>query len=304
MTASAGSTKVIIVSLLANAGIALSKLGAALFTGSASMMAEAIHSFSDCGNQVLLLHGNKVAQQPPSEKHPLGRGKESFFWSFVVALMLFSLGGLFSIYEGVHKLEHLEPLENPIVGVIVLLIATVLEFFSFMTCAKEAKKSNSFKNFPQWIRETTSADILVLFLENLAALAGLTIALVTLGLAWITGDSTWDAIGSIAVGLLLISVAVILAKEVKSLLIGEAPVTNYKDPISAILESEVNGAKLLKIIAIQHGIDCVVMAYKIFIDNKTISAHDMAVLVNNFEAKVKTQFPEIKWQFSEVDITD
>jgi divalent metal cation (Fe/Co/Zn/Cd) transporter len=222
----------------------------------------------------------------------------------VVALMLFSLGGLFSIYEGVHKLEDPHPLEYAEVAIGVLIVAIILEYFSFMTCVKEARKQPNFKNFRQWIRETTSADILVLFLENLAALAGLTLALATLGLAWITGDATWDAIGSIAVGSLLILVAIVLAKEVKSLLIGEAPVTNYKDPISAILESEIKGAKLLKIIAIQHGIDCVVMAYKIFIDNKTISAHDMAVLVNNFEAKVKTQFPEIKWQFSEVDIID
>lgn len=299
-----GSTKVILVSLMANMGIALSKLAAALVTGSASMMAEAVHSFSDCGNQVLLLYGNHVAKKPANPKYPLGRGKETFFWSFVVALMLFSLGGLFSIYEGVEKLSHLAALSYPVVGILVLSIAIGLESYSFLVCVREVRADPGFRNFRQWIRETTRADLLVLFLEDSAALLGLVIAFIMLGLAWITGDPFWDGVGSITIGVLLIAMALILAREVKSLLIGEAPVKEYAAPIAALLDAVMPGARMLNMIVLQQGIDAVLIAYKIHLNDAEIGAEVAARKVNVFEARVKEAFPEVRWQFTEIDVAD
>jgi cation diffusion facilitator family transporter len=296
-----GSKKVIIISLFANLGIAISKLIGAVFTGSASLLAEAVHSFSDCGNQLLLLYGQHMAAKPPTATHPLGRGREGFFWSFIVALMLFSLGGLFSFFEGLHKMEESGPLHEPVVGVLILLLAVGLEGYSFLACLKEVKAQNRHPSLWQWVRNTTSADLLVIFLEDLAALLGLAIALAALTASWITGDPLWDAFGSVLIGLLLIAVAFILAREIKSLLIGEAANSNYEEKIAGHIQSVLPTAALLRLIAVQTGIDSVLLAYKIKPGPEASDVKEMVGKINEIEAKVRQDFPEVQWQFAEID---
>lgn len=299
-----GSKKVIIISLCANLGIALSKLAAAFFTGSAALMAEAVHSFSDCGNQLLLLYGGWAANRGVSRQYPLGRGKEMFFWSFVVALLLFSMGGMFSLYEGLHKIEHPEPLTYPLVGIIVLLIAVGLEGFSFAACLKEVKHINKHGSLWNWIKHTTAADLLVIFLEDLAALLGLVFALVALLLAWVTGETIFDGIGSCAIGLLLLGTAVVLAREVKSLLIGEAPTEDYETSLNTILQQTLPGARLLKVIVLQQGVGSLLAAYKIHPGEAATDLRSTIAGVNAFESAVKAQHPDVRWQFSELDYAD
>lgn len=296
-----GSKKVIIISLCANFGIALSKLGGAMFTGSAALLAEAVHSFSDCGNQALLLHGQRMAKKPPTLQYPLGRSKELFFWSFVVALLLFTMGGMFSLYEGIHKIQHPEPLKHPLVGVVILLVAVALEGFSFFACIREVGHQNHFGSLWQWIRKTTSADLLVIFLEDFAALLGLMLALCSLGVAWLTGDSFWDGIGSCAVGVLLIAVALVLAREVKPMLIGEMSPKDFQPELEKLLSEVMPGAKLLRLIALQQGVDAVLLAYKIAPGAGFPATKEAIDAVNRFEREVRQRHPEIQWQFAELD---
>lgn len=299
-----GSKKVIIISLLANAGIALAKLGGALFTGSAALLAEAVHSFSDCGNQLLLLYGGHMGEKPPTPQHPLGRAKEGFFWSFVVALMLFSLGGIFSLYEGFHKLENHGELNHPVVGVIILVIAIVLEGYSFWACYQEVKHQNTYGSLWQWVRKTTSADLLVIFLEDLAALLGLIFALFALSMAWITGNSLWDALGSMAIGVLLIVTAFVLAREIKSLLIGEAPSQDYATIAARLVAQHLPGGKVVRVLALQVGIGRVLLAAKIDPGETALTAKEAIAKVNLIEKAMKAECPEVRWQFMELDDTD
>lgn len=296
-----GSKKVIIISLFANLGIALSKLGGALYTGSAALLAEAVHSFSDCGNQALLLYGQHAAAKPPTERYPLGRGKELFFWSFVVALLLFTMGGMFSLYEGIHKMQHAQALEVPLVGIAILLVAVALEGFSFVACLREVKHQNTHGSLWKWIRHTSSADLLVIFLEDFAALLGLLFALAALIMAWATGNSMWDGLGSVAIGVLLIVVAVVLAREVKPMLIGEMSATDYQPKLEALLAEVMPGAKLLRLIALQQGVGAVLLAYKINPGATYPATVEAIAAVNRFELAVRTRFPEIQWQFAEMD---
>lgn len=299
-----GSRKVILLSLTANLGIALSKFTGAALTGSAALLAEAVHSLSDCGNQALLLYGKRMSRKPPSLKFPLGRGKEVFFWSFVVALLLFSMGGMFSLYEGLHKIKHPEPLHHPLLAVIILLVAVVLESFSFLACCREIKRNNPHGSLWKWVCHTMAADILVIFLEDFAALLGLAIAFTSLSLTWITGNSLWDGVGSCCVGVLLICVAGILSNEVKSMLIGEAPAENYRKHLQPLLTTIMPDARLIRLIALQQGVDAVLLAYKIHPGNTPADMHASIEAVNRFESAVRAQHPEVKWQFAELDTTD
>lgn len=301
---SGGSTKVIVISLCANFGIAVSKLAGAMFTGSAALLAESVHSFSDCGNQALLLWGQHVAKKPPNAHYPLGRSKELFFWSFVVALLLFSMGGMFSLYEGSHKLEHPEPLSYPFVGIAILVVAVALEGFSFWACWKEVKHQLHGDTLWQWIKKTTSADLLVIFLEDAAALLGLLFALVALVLAWITGNPMWDAAGSCAIGVLLLVVAVILAREVKQMLVGQMPAFDYQPKIEALLAEKLPGARLVRFIALQQGVGEVLVAYKVHPADMTQPVGSAIAAINAFELAVKAAYPEIRWQFAELDVSD
>ncbi len=224
-----GNKKVIIAALLANAGIAVAKFAAFLVTGAASMQAEAVHSLADSGNQALLLWGGASARKEASAEHPFGYGKERYFWSFVVALVLFSMGSLFAIYEGVSKLLHPHALVSPLVAVAVLVFGILLEGFSFRTAVVEAQPLRRGRSWWAFVRDTKNPELSVVLLEDLGALVGLLIALLGVGLAAYTGDARFDAMGSIAIGVLLGAIAVLLAIEMKSLLIGEGATSEVGD---------------------------------------------------------------------------
>jgi cation diffusion facilitator family transporter len=218
----ADSTRTIFYALGANLAIAVAKTGAAIFTGSSAMLAEAIHSYADSGNQGLLLWGMKQAKRPPSPEYPLGWGKAVFFWSFIVALVLFSLGGLFSLYEGWHKLHAEEGLSYPWVAIGILVFGIVAELISLRACLHEVNKARNGRSLWRWFRTSRQSELVVILGEDIAALLGLVFALIAIATTMITGNPVWDAIGSMTIGALLIVVAVGIGVEIKALLIGQS----------------------------------------------------------------------------------
>src|SRR5690349_12458242 len=215
MAGSGDSTRAIFFALGANFAIAVAKGVAAFFTGSSAMLAETVHSLADCGNQLLLLLGMRQAKAPPSPDYPLGYGKAIYFWSFLVAVMLFSVGGMFSLYEGIHKLSEPEPLKTWWLPVAVLVFSIIAESVSMRACMVEVNKARAGRSLRLWFRESRQAELLVIFGEDLAALIGLILALMAIVLAVVTGNPMWDAIGTLMIGVLLIVVAVFVAIEVK-----------------------------------------------------------------------------------------
>jgi cation diffusion facilitator family transporter len=296
-----GSTKVILYALCANFGIAVSKFIGAYFTGSASLLAEAIHSVADCLNQIFLLVGSKRSRKAPDDRHPLGYGRETFFWGFIVAIFLFSMGGLFAIYEGIHKLQSHEPITNPGVAVGILTFGIILESFSFWACYKEVKKQNTYGSLWTWLKRSTSADLLVIFLEDAAALVGLVVALVATLIGWYTGVAEWDAAGSIAIGVVLVGVAGVIAVEVKALLIGEAPSHDYRAEFSKEISAVFPSGKLLRLIALQTGSSEVMVSFKLLPGAETSLTKDLIDRTNDLERRLKRKFPEIRWLFVEAD---
>lgn len=299
-----GSIRVIVTALLANLGIALAKLVGAVVSGSASLLAESIHSLVDSTNQVFLLIGNKKSQKPADAKHPLGYGREAFFWSFMVAILLFSMGGLFAIYEGIHKLNDKGEVSSPLLGFIILAVSVILEGYSFWACLKEVKNQNQFGSLWKWFKNTKNSELVVIFTEDAAALLGLLIALVSLSLAWITGQSFWDSLGSILVGVVLIIVSVLLSIEVKSFIIGESSTEDIQLFIEKEAVKYFPDGKVLKLIALQTGSDEVMLSYKLHPGN-TIKSLDEAIdRVNELEKKTKATFKSVRWQFVELDKED
>lgn len=304
MSSTGGSTKVIITALIANLGISAAKFIGAFISGSASLLAEAIHSLVDSTNQVLLLVGSKKSIKPPDENHPLGYGREAFFWSFIVAILLFSLGGLFAIYEGIHKLSDHTELNNPLLGLTILIFSVILESYSFWACYKEVKIQKSSMSLWQWFKSTKSSELLVIFTEDFAALLGLIIASLCLTFAWITGNSQWDAIGSLLVGGILVLVALLLSIEIKSFIIGESSNPEIKEFLIREVPHFFPTGRILKCIAVQTGSDEILLSYKIHPGNTQQSLHSGIQLLNELERRTKEQFPSIKWQFVEFDTED
>jgi cation diffusion facilitator family transporter len=301
---SAGSVRVILYALAVNIGIALAKLAGALVSGSASLFAESIHSAVDCMNQVLLLVGGRKAARPPDARHPLGYGREAFFWSFLVAIALLTMGGAYSLFEGIRKLlAHEGKLEHPALGMGILAFGFVMEAFSFRACLREIRTQNRHGSLWNWFRRTTSSDLLVIFTEDLAALLGLALAGACLGLAWITGNAAFDDAGSVAVGLLLLVVASFLATEVKSLLIGETAETDFRTALDGFLALELPGSYVLNLIALQLGPRSVMLSCKLH-PGPTESVKRLIDGINAVERAMKAEFPEIRWQFFEPDFYD
>ncbi len=296
------STSHILQSLVTNAVIAAMKSTAAFFTGSGAMLAEAIHSFADCGNQLLLLRGVKEARRPADAKHPLGYGRNVYFWSFMVALLLFTGGGVFSIYEGVHKLgEPPHVLEHVGWALGILAFSLALETWATIGNVKELHRRRGGTPFFQFLRDTKDSDLVVIFGENAAAVLGLLIALVAIGYATLTGDSRADALGSLLVGLVLVAVAVFLAVEVKSLLIGESA-----DPgiVQAAHELARRGPHILEVrecITMQQGPGEVVVALKIRCA-PDLPAAALSQAINDFERAMRARCPEAKYLFVEPDL--
>ncbi len=293
----------IIQSLVVNLLITACKAVAAFMTHSGAMLAETIHSFADCANQGLLLMGVKQAQRPPDEKHPLGYGRSVYFWSFMVAMLLFSVGGMFSIYEGIHKFHEPEPVENIMWGVGILLFSIVLEGYAAYSNVVEMNKRRGKMGFFTYLKETKDSDLVIIFGENSAAVVGLVLALGFMLASYYTGDGRYDGIGSFAIGVVLIAVAIFLSIEVKSLLIGESadPIINETAKKIAIDHPKI--VELINCITIQQGPGEVLACVKIKCEPH-LTALDVSTLINEFEAQLRSGCPEVKWLYVEPDLQE
>lgn len=301
MAGKADSVRTIFYALGANLAIAVAKTGAAIFTGSSSMLAEAIHSYADSGNQGLLLLGMKRAKRPPSPDYPLGYGKAVFFWSFIVALVLFSLGGLFSLYEGWHKLHSTQGLSYPWVAVGILVFAIAAEAVSLRACLHEVAKVQNGRSLWRWFRESRQSELVVILGEDLAALIGLVLALVAILLTILTGDPLWDALGSMAIGVVLIVVAIGIAIEIKGLLIGQSTDPETEARLKRFLEAHPEVDGVLRLLTLQLGTSLMVA---VKVKMKAASAAELVAGINRAEKAVRAEFPEIQWLFFEPDVVD
>ena len=297
MAGGGDSVRAIFFALGANFAIAVAKGVAAYFTGSGAMLAEAVHSLSDCGNQGLLLLGMKRAKRPPSPDYPLGYGKEIYFWSFLVAIMLFTVGGMYSLYEGIHKLQHPEPLQDWWWAVGVLLFSVVAEWVSTVACLKEAAKEREGRSFFQWFRESRSAELIVVIGENIAALLGLVVALVAIVVSVVTGDPLWDAIGTILIGLLLIVVAVFVAIEIKAMLVGQSMDPRRQAEMHAFIENRPEVGRIVSLITLQLGSEVMVSVQAEMSERQTV--RHLAEEIDAVERALKEAFPEVRWSFFE-----
>ncbi|MEP7298873.1 MAG: cation diffusion facilitator family transporter [Burkholderiales bacterium] len=302
MSAQADSLKSILFALGANFAIAIAKSAGAVFTGSASMLAEAIHSFADCANQALLIWGLREAKRSASAEHPLGHGRAIYFWSFIVALMLFSMGGLFSIYEGAHKLHDTEPVKYAWVAVAILAFGVAAESVSLWGALREIDKERGELTLWQWFRSSRQSELLVIFGEDVAALGGLTLALGFIALSMITGNPMWDAVGSICIGVLLVLVAMLVGVEVKALLVGQSAEPRVLARLRAFIEAQPEVAHVYSLITQQLGAE-IMVAVKARMQP---AASDMALIaaINTVEQRLRTEFTQVRWIFFEPDLAD
>ncbi|QTX03602.1 cation diffusion facilitator family transporter [Agromyces archimandritae] len=296
-----GGTKAIIAAFLANLGIAITKFIAWAVSGSASMLAEGVHSVADAGNQLLLLLGGRQAKRAADREHPFGYGRERYVYAFVVAIILFSVGGVFSIYEGIDKLTHPHALENWWLPVLVLVIAIVLESFSLRTAVKESNQVRGRQSWVQFVRRAKAPELPVVLLEDVAALCGLVFALFGVGLTVLTGDAVWDAVGTLMIGTLLIIVAIVLGIETKSLLVGEG--ANERDAV-AIERAILDGPEVDRIIHIKTlylGPDELLVAAKLSFPAERRLA-EISADTNAIEGRVRAAVPAARVIYLEPDI--
>jgi cation diffusion facilitator family transporter len=295
------STAHIVQSLLVNVVIAAVKAVAAFFTHSGAMLAEALHSFSDCGNQILLLVGVRQARRPPDDRRPFGYGRAVYFWSFMVALMLFLGGGAFSIYEGIHKIETPEPVERVWVGLGILGVSLLLEGGALFSNVRELNRRRGAKPFFRFLRATTDSDLVVIFGENAAAVLGLALAIVALLLAATTHDGRWDGAGGIGIGVVLVAVAVFLGIEVSSLLLGEAAGPEIAEAARDVARQFPSFAQVLNVMTMQQGPGEVLVHVKVAF-HPGLPIEEASRQINDFEARLRAARPEVRWVFVEPDI--
>lgn len=296
-----GSRKAVVAAFLANFGIAVAKLFGFLVTGAASMLAEAVHSAADSTNQGLLLLGGARAKRLPTEEHPFGYGRERYFWAFVVALVIFSLGSLFALFEGIEKLIKPHELESVPVAVAILVVAIILESLSLRTAVRESRPAKGNGTWWGFIRRSKGPELPVVLLEDTGALLGLGLALVGVALAEITGNPRFDAVGSVAIGLLLGVIAVILAVETKSLLIGESASPETVARIRAAMESSPSVCGVIHLRTMHLGPEDLMVAAKIEFDH-SLSFEQLAVAIDAVEATVRAVAPEAHSMFIEPDV--
>jgi cation diffusion facilitator family transporter len=296
-----GGNKAIIAALLANAGIAVAKFVGYLVTGSSSMLAESVHSVADTSNQGLLLLGGNRAKRAATSEHPFGYGRDRYFYSFVVALLLFSLGSVFALYEGIHKLESEEPLTSPLVAVIILLVAIGLESFSFRTAIVESRPLKGSSTWWQFIRQAKAPELPVVLLEDFGALVGLILALLGVGLSVLTGNPVFDALGTISIGVLLGVIAVILIIEMKSLLIGEGAADPVLDRIVAAIEEGDPVQRVIHIRTQYLGPEELLVAAKVAMV-PSITVEDVARSIDTAEQRVRAQVPDARLIYLEPDL--
>lgn len=302
MSGGADSSKSVVYALLANGAIALAKGAAAAYTLSGAMLAEAIHSLADTGNQLLLLLGLRRARRPPTPDYPLGYGKEIYFWSFIVALLLFSVGGVFSLYEGWHKLHDPQPLNAPWVAITVLAFAVVAESLSLAGCLREINKVRQGRSLWRWFRETRQSELLVVFGEDLAALLGLCFALLAVLVTVVTGNPVYDALGSMAIGGLLILVAILIGAEVKALLVGQGVEPMVKQAMADFLRQHPEVDVVFNLVTLQMGEDVMVAVKARMVPQGTDTA--LVEAINRVEAAMRKAFPQVTWLFFEPDNND
>jgi cation diffusion facilitator family transporter len=293
--------RAVVAALGANLGIAVTKFIAFLFTGSASMLAESVHSVADTGNEVLLLVGRGRSLRPPSDEHPFGYGRERYFYGFVVSVMLFTVGGAFSVYDGIHKIVNPETIRAPLVALIVLALSAVLEGFSLRTGVGEANKVRGDRNWGTFIRRSKAPELPVVLLEDLAALIGLGFAFAGVTLSWVTGNGQWDGAGSLAIGLLLATAAAILAVEMKSLLIGESASAEMQRMIIAALEDGPEVSRVIHMRTVHISPDSILVAAKIGV-RATDSAAQIAAGIDAAERRVRAAVPIAETIYLEPDI--
>ncbi|MGH3356234.1 MAG: cation diffusion facilitator family transporter [Nocardioidaceae bacterium] len=304
-----GGTKAVVAALLANTGIALTKFIAWALTGASSMLAESIHSVADAGNQGLLLLGGRRAKREATQEHPFGYGRERYIYAFLVAIVLFSLGGLFALYEAFHKYEEVhaghpnELLEGGLgwVPIVVLSVAIVMESFSFRTAIKESNVVRGEQSWAQFIKRAKAPELPVILLEDFAALLGLVFALIGVGMSLITGNAYWDVVGTAAIGLLLVTVAVVLALETKSLLLGEGANQPAVERIRAALEAEPDIERIIHMKTLHLGPDELLVAAKVGV-RRTSSAAEVAAAIDGAERRVREVEPVARVIYLEPDI--
>ncbi len=295
-----GGTKAVVAALLANLGIAIAKFVAFLLTGSSSMLAESVHSVADSGNQGLLLLGGKLAARKATAEHPFGYGRERYIYAFIVSIVLFSVGGLFALYEGYHKISDPGELVSPVIAIGVLVVAIGLEAYSFRTAIVEANKVRGNESLIQFIRHAKAPELPVVLLEDFGAQVGLVLALIGVGLSVITGNSVWDGIGTVCIGVLLVLIAIILAIETKSLLLGEAAGPEVQDQIVDALIDDPAIASVIHMRTMHLGPEELLVGAKIAI-GPDLSAADLVAAINDAEQRVRTAVPIARVIYLEPD---
>jgi cation diffusion facilitator family transporter len=300
MSQGGDSSRAVIYALGANFAIAIAKYAAAAITGSGSMLAEAVHSTADCGNQLLLLLGLKRSRRKATLDYPLGFGKETYFWSFMVAIMLFSVGGMFSIYEGWHKLRHPEELAYPLLALGVLAFGLGAESLSMWGALREVNKARGAASLWSWFRTSRNSELVVIMGEDLAALAGLALAFVAVLATWLTGSPAFDALGSIAIGALLVVVAIAVAVQVKAMLIGQGVEPTVRAHMLGWLEGQAAIEKVLDLLTLHMGGDVMVAVKAKMRPQGSVDA--LVDEINAIEAAFKVRFPQTQWIFFEPDV--
>jgi cation diffusion facilitator family transporter len=300
MSASGGN-KAIVAALLANLGIAITKFIAFAFSGSSSMLAEGVHSLADTGNQGLLLLGGRKAKKKANADHPFGFGRERYVYAFVVSIILFSIGGVFSIYEGVEKIQHPHELENAWLPIVVLLVAIVLEGFSFRTAIKESNHVRGKQGWVEFIRRAKAPELPVVLLEDFAALIGLVLALLGVGLTIVTDNSIFDALGTLAIGILLVLVAIVLGIETKSLLVGEGASVADTEAIRDAINAQPQVEALIHMKTLYLGPDELLVGAKVAF-GRTRKLADVANDINELEASIRAAVPIARVIYIEPDV--
>ncbi len=294
------SSKALTLSLAANIGIAISKFVVFGLTHSSAMLTEAIHSAADCSNQLLLFIGMRKGQKPATAEHPLGQGQAAFVASFLVALLLFSVGGIYSVVEGIHKIRHPEAPHDLGWAIGLLVFAFLLEGISMRGALQAAKAERGRKSLWRYMRESSATELIVVLAEDAAALAGLGLALGAVLLTWTTGNPIWDGIGSLLIGLLLVAVALFVGTEVTSLLMNEAPPLALRAAIRAAVSDDPEVEATLNLIAVVIGSGRLMVALQIRFKDQP-SGHALVEAINALEVRLKARFPQIQHLFVEPD---
>jgi cation diffusion facilitator family transporter len=303
MAAGEGSTKAVVAALLANAGIAVAKFVGFLLTRSSSMLAESVHSVADSGNQALLLLGGARARKRATPTHPFGYGRERYFWAFIVTLVLFTLGAVFALYEGIEKLRHPHEITSPGIAIGILVVAIVLETLSLRLAVKEANRVRGDASWSSFIRHSRSPELPVVLLEDIGAEVGLFLALFGVGLALLTGDPAWDAYGTIAIGVLLGVIAIVLCIEMKSLLIGEGASTADERAIRDAIERAPGVTRLLHLKTQHLGPDELLVAAKLSLDPH-LTFPEVSATIDQVERLVRERVPTARVMYLEPDVVD